>query len=116
LLQEDDIKRLPALGVIIAANPLLADFGAGRAQQMHEAMKALRLAESGGGISSRERTSREWAQPIRRWIDAGLLVTRHGLPRLAVLVVLPGYPLTVPDEQFLGPQGSRDHCVRSLGA
>jgi hypothetical protein len=38
-------------------------FGAGCAQQMHEAMEALRHAESGRGINSRERTIREWAQP-----------------------------------------------------
>jgi hypothetical protein len=31
-LQEDDIKRFHALGMIIAANPLLAYFGAGCAQ------------------------------------------------------------------------------------
>jgi hypothetical protein len=37
---------------------------------MHDAMEALRHAESGAGISSRERTIREWAQPIRRWMDA----------------------------------------------
>jgi predicted amidohydrolase YtcJ len=61
--------------VIIAANPLLAYFGAGRAQQMHETMEALRLAAPGEGLSPRERTIREWAQPIRRWLDRGLVVT-----------------------------------------
>ncbi len=75
LVQDDYIKRMHALGVIIAANPMLSYFGAGRAQQMHEAMEELRLAKSGDGMSPRERTIREWAQPIRRWMDAGVVVT-----------------------------------------
>jgi predicted amidohydrolase YtcJ len=91
LLQGDYIKRFHALGVIIAANPLLAYFGAGRAQQMHEAMESLRLAESGDGISSRERTIREWAQPIRRWMDAGLVVT--GGTDCPAVAYDPGRPL-----------------------
>lgn len=75
LLQPDYIARMKRLGIIIAANPLLSYFGAGRAQEMHEAMEALRLAEAGDGLTPRERTIREWAQPVRTWMDAGLVVT-----------------------------------------
>jgi predicted amidohydrolase YtcJ len=75
LLQPDYLERFKRLGVIIAANPMLSYFGAGRAQQMHETMEKLRLAGAGDGLSPRERTIREWAQPVRRWLDAGLVVT-----------------------------------------
>ncbi|MFI6085797.1 amidohydrolase [Streptomyces sp. NPDC051217] len=75
LVQPEYIKRMRRLGVVIAANPLLSYFGAGRAQHMHEVMETLRLAETGDGITPRERTIREWGQPMRTWIDAGLTVT-----------------------------------------
>lgn len=75
LIEPDHIKRLKQLGVIIAANPMLSYFGAGRAQQMHRTMEALRLAEPGDGLTPRDRTVREWGQPIRTWLKAGLTVT-----------------------------------------
>jgi predicted amidohydrolase YtcJ len=75
LIRPDHIERLKKLGAIIAANPMLSYFGAGRAQQMHETMEALRLAAPGDGLTPRERTIREWGQPIRSWLDAGLMVT-----------------------------------------
>ena len=33
------------------------------------------MAAAGDGRTPRERTIREWAQPVRRWLDAGLVVT-----------------------------------------
>jgi predicted amidohydrolase YtcJ len=75
LLQPEYLDRFKRLGVIIAANPLLSYFGAGRAQEMHETMEKLRLAEAGDGLTPRDRTIREWSQPVRRWLEAGLVVT-----------------------------------------
>ncbi|GAA3054545.1 amidohydrolase [Pseudonocardia yunnanensis] len=68
-------ERLRKLGVIIAANPMLAYFGAGRAMEMHKTMEALKLVAHDSDLTPLEHTVREWGQPVRSWLDAGLLVT-----------------------------------------
>lgn len=75
LLNPEHHRRLRRLGVIIAANPLLSYFAAGRSLEMHEMLEAVRLAEAPDGLAPRDRTVREWAQPIRTWMNAGLVVT-----------------------------------------
>lgn len=75
LVQPEYQQRMRRLGVIIAANPMLSYFGAGRALSMHEMMESIRLADDGGGLTPNERTVLEWGQPIRSWLDAGLTVT-----------------------------------------
>jgi predicted amidohydrolase YtcJ len=68
-------ERLRKLGVIIAANPMLAYFGAGRAMEMHKTMEALKLVSYSDDLTSLQHTVREWGQPVRSWLDAGLHVT-----------------------------------------
>jgi predicted amidohydrolase YtcJ len=75
LIDPDHMRRLSAFGVTIAANPALSYFGAGRAIKMHETMQSLRLVKDAVGLTSLERTVREWGQPVRSWLGAGLLVT-----------------------------------------
>jgi predicted amidohydrolase YtcJ len=75
LVQSQYHERLKNLGVIIAANPMLAYFGAGRALSMHEMMESLKLAAGGRDLTALQRTVLEWGQPIRSWLDAGLVVT-----------------------------------------
>jgi predicted amidohydrolase YtcJ len=75
LTQADYIERLKQLDLIIACNPLLSYFAAGRSLQMHEAMEQVRIAKSASELTPRERVVREWAQPVRTWMNAGLTVT-----------------------------------------
>lgn len=90
LVQPEHHERLRKLGVIIACNPMLSYFGAGRAMEMHETLEALKLAADGGDLTPLQRTVREWGQPVRSWLDAGLVVT-GGTDTPAI-----GYDLTRP--------------------
>ncbi|MFB7288910.1 amidohydrolase [Actinacidiphila glaucinigra] len=75
LVQPEYHERLRRLGVIIACNPMLSYFGAGRAMEMHETLEALKLAANGGDLTPLQRTVLEWGQPVRSWLKAGLHVT-----------------------------------------
>ena len=75
LVQPEYHDRLRKLGVIIAANPMLSYFGAGRALSMHETMESVKLAKGAQELSALQRTVLEWGQPVRSWLDAGLVVT-----------------------------------------
>jgi predicted amidohydrolase YtcJ len=68
-------QRLAALGVTIAANPHLAYVGAGRSAAMQQALQGIRLEQPPGLSTEQERTVLRWGQPVRSWLDAGLLVT-----------------------------------------
>lgn len=75
LIDPGQIERLRKLEVTVAANPQLSYVGAGRAIEMHKAMEELRLATASSSLTPLERTVREWGQPVRTWLEAGLLVT-----------------------------------------
>jgi hypothetical protein len=75
LTQPEYYKRLGRMGIILACNPLLSYFAAGRSTQMHEVMEQVRIAKSSSTLTGMERTIREWAQPIKSWTEAGLITT-----------------------------------------
>jgi predicted amidohydrolase YtcJ len=74
LIQPDHFRRVARLGMIVAANPLLAYYGAMRSFRMAEVLEQIRIAKVavGGGM---ERAIYDWGTPIRSWIEAGLVVT-----------------------------------------
>jgi predicted amidohydrolase YtcJ len=75
LVQPGYYRRLSRMGLILACNPMLSYFAAGRSVQMHEAMEQVRIVKSSTNLSGMEEAVREWAQPVRSWQDAGLIVT-----------------------------------------
>jgi predicted amidohydrolase YtcJ len=75
LVQPDYYQRLGRMGITLACNPLLSYFAAGRSVQMHEVLEQVRIAKSNTALTGMERAVREWAQPVRSWSEAGLLVT-----------------------------------------
>jgi len=75
LIQPEYYNRLGRMGFILACNPLLAYFAAGRSKQMHEVMEQVRIAKSSTSLTGTERTVREWAQPVKSWTEAGLVTT-----------------------------------------
>ena len=74
LIQPDHFRRVAALGMIVAANPLLAYYGAIRSFKMAEILERIRIAKVavGGGM---ERAIYDWGMPMRSWLEAGLMVT-----------------------------------------
>lgn len=75
LTQPEYYGRLGRMGITLACNPLLSYFAAGRSVQMHDVLEQVRIAKSVTSLSGMERAVREWAQPVRSWSEAGLLVT-----------------------------------------
>jgi predicted amidohydrolase YtcJ len=74
LIQPDHFRRVARLGMIVAANPLLAYYGAIRSFKMAEVLEQIRIAKVavGGGM---ERAVYDWGMPMRSWLEAGLVVT-----------------------------------------
>lgn len=74
LTQPDHIKRTSKLGVIIAANPLLAYYASARSLRMNEIMEQVRIAKM-IEPDAWKRTVRDWGMPIKDWFKAGAIVT-----------------------------------------
>jgi predicted amidohydrolase YtcJ len=74
LADADDIARVKALGMIVAASPLLAWYGAARSVRMHAAMREIRLAKQ-AVADPWTRAAHDWGLPFRDWLQAGLTVT-----------------------------------------
>jgi predicted amidohydrolase YtcJ len=60
--------------VIVAPNPTLSYFAAGRSFEMHKVMQEVRIAKP-SSMTPMEHARHEWGLPIRNWIDEGLKVT-----------------------------------------
>src|SRR6202000_2410567 len=74
VIRPEHYRRLLDWGFVMAPNPALAYFGAGRSAQMHEALDDVRIAKSKAPDPD-ERVRREWAMALRSWFDAGFVVT-----------------------------------------
>ncbi len=70
----DHLKRLRQWGFIVAPNPTLSYYAAGRSLRMHEVMQQVRIAKP-SALTPKEHAVREWGLRIRDWIDAGLTVS-----------------------------------------
>lgn len=74
LTRPDHYRRAHALGVVLAANPLLAYYAADRSMRMNEIMEQVRIAKM-SEPDARRRTVRDWGLPLRDWLEEGLMVT-----------------------------------------
>jgi predicted amidohydrolase YtcJ len=74
LKRPEHIARVHELGLVVAANPLLSYFGAGRTLAMHHAIGGTRITKSQAD-DARTAAAADWGLPLRDWLDAGLLVT-----------------------------------------
>ncbi|MGH8138337.1 MAG: amidohydrolase [Steroidobacteraceae bacterium] len=70
----EHLQKLRDWGVIIAPNPSLSYFAAGRSYEMHKVMQEVRIAQP-SSMTPMEHARHEWGLPIRDWIDSGLKVT-----------------------------------------
>jgi predicted amidohydrolase YtcJ len=71
---KESLERLKGLGFIVASNPLLTYHAAARSLKMHEAMESVKINKAGASDPWKRAVS-EWAQYIKDWHDAGLIVT-----------------------------------------
>jgi len=74
LTEPRQIDRVGRLGMIVAANPLLAYFGAARSLHMTATLERSRTVKvrAGEGFA---RAVYDWGLPLRTFLDAGLVVT-----------------------------------------
>lgn len=75
LVQPDYQERFRRMGVTIAANPHLSYVGAGRAAAMQQALQTLHMEGPQSQLTRMQQIRLRWGQPIRSWLEAGLLVT-----------------------------------------
>jgi len=74
LTNPEHYRRVQRLGMIVAANPLLAYYGAARSLKMADVLEGIRIAKVAVG-EGRARAVYDWGLPLRSWLDAGLVVT-----------------------------------------
>lgn len=68
-------RRIQALGITIAADPLLGWFASLRSLRMHEVLQTVRIVKRLDIPDPWRRTVSDWGLPFKDWLDAGLLVT-----------------------------------------
>jgi hypothetical protein len=68
-------RRAQRLGLIIAANPLLAYYGAARSAKMVGVLEGIRIAKVAVGAKGHDRAVYDWGLPLRSWLATGLKVT-----------------------------------------
>jgi predicted amidohydrolase YtcJ len=90
LTSPEHIARASRLGLVVAANPLLSYFGAGRTVNMHQAIRATRITKT-PSTDAHQSAVADWGLPLRTWLGSGLLVT-GGTDNPAV-VYEPDHPL-----------------------
>jgi len=74
LTDPTEIRRVRELGMIVAASPLLAYYGAARSLRMHDVLNNLRITKN--PIEEPwEHAVKDWGLPLRDWLDAGIPVT-----------------------------------------
>lgn len=118
-LTDQFVDRVAALEMVVAANPLLCYFGAGRTLRMNSAIGSTRITKSAAEDAATAAAA-DWGLPLRRWHDAGLLVT-GGTDNPAV-VYDPEHPLagmhaavtgqTLAGILLPGQQVTRDEVLR----
>lgn len=74
LIDPAHYRRVKQLGMIVAANPLLAYYGAARSSKMADVLENTRIAKVAAG-QGKSRAVYDWALPMRSWHDIGLTVT-----------------------------------------
>jgi len=70
----EHLARLREWGFIVAPNPNLSYFAAGRSFQMHKALQEVRIAKR-SATSPMDHARQEWGLHIRDWIDSGFVVS-----------------------------------------
>lgn len=74
LTERRHIERVRSLGMVVAANPLLAYYGAARSLRMAGTLESSRMVKVAVGEGF-ARAVYDWGLPLRSFLDAGIVVT-----------------------------------------